>query len=480
MSTVPVGVHEKAAWWAEKHFAGLELGDKRRNARAIRTATLMAEHPGLSIPRMTSSEYEMKAVYNLFARAEVTPDAVQMTHRDYVRQQMSVAGSTCLLVQDLTTVSFTGREPIVGLGPVGDGLDGQQGYLIHTVLAVRWPRSCASLDGLARRPPVEVVGVADQQFFTRIARPSDEAKNHKKSRLRRPRESERWGFATERMRRVAQGCEWVRVCDAEADIHPFLMQCQEYGYGFVVRAAQNRALAGSQMGYVFDAAAQIESKGQFQLWLRGRASKPSRHVNLNVGSCEITIRAPWRPGGPGEALNCHLVRVWENDPPEGEEGLEWILLTNRSAQTFDEVVEIALMYSTRWIVEEFHKALKTGMGIERLQLETGKALMAAGAMMSLVALRLLNLKENTRRIPDEDAKHCGLTPLELQVLRTKLRRPITTVREVILAVAALGGHKNRKCDGMPGWQSLWHGMTALSHIVEGVMLAQTQLPRFSQ
>jgi hypothetical protein len=28
-------------------------------------------------------------------------------------------------------------------------------------------------------------------------------------------------------------------------------------------------------------------------------------------------------------------------------------------------------------------------------------------------------------------------------------------------VGRLGGHLNRKSDGLPGWQTLWHGMTKL-------------------
>ena len=33
-----------------------------------------------------------------------------------------------------------------------------------------------------------------------------------------------------------------------------------------------------------------------------------------------------------------------------------------------------------------------------------------------------------------------------------------TVREVALAIGRLGGHRKRTRDGLPGWQTLWHGM----------------------
>ena len=53
---------------------------------------------------------------------------------------------------------------------------------------------------------------------------------------------------------------------------------------------------------------------------------------------------------------------------------------------------------------------------------------------------------------------------------------MVTVREVALAVGHLGGHLNRKSDGLPGWQTLWRGMAKLGHLVAGVRLARRMDP----
>jgi hypothetical protein len=45
------------------------------------------------------------------------------------------------------------------------------------------------------------------------------------------------------------------------------------------------------------------------------------------------------------------------------------------------------------------------------------------------------------------------------------------VREVYLALVALGGHLGRKGDGPPGWQTLWRGRRRLRLLVEGVNMA---------
>ena len=123
-------------------------------------------------------------------------------------------------------------------------------------------------------------------------------------------------------------------------------------------------------------------------------------------------------------------------------------------------------------MEEFHKALKSGVGAERLQLETAEGLCAAVALMSVVALRLIDLREQVRRMPERPAEEAWLEPLELEVLRIRTGRQISTVREVALAIGRLGGHLNRKGDGLPGWATLWRGMQTLRVLVEGVRLAR--------
>jgi hypothetical protein len=39
-------------------------------------------------------------------------------------------------------------------------------------------------------------------------------------------------------------------------------------------------------------------------------------------------------------------------------------------------------------------------------------------------------------------------------------------------VARLGGHQNRKCDGFPGWITLWRGWMKLQLMVDGYRAAR--------
>ena len=268
------------------------------------------------------------------------------------------------------------------------------------------------------------------------------------------------------------------MCDRGADIYEFLYGCQQQNHRFVVRANQDRALldphTGQAAGRLFNIVKRQAALGSFELELRARPTKAARTAHLSVSAAAVQIRAPWRPGKPpgtNPPINCTAVRVWEVNPPDGVEGLEWVLLCDKPITNFAQALECALQYSTRWLIEEFHKALKSGLGAERLQLETAEGLFAAVAIMSVAGLRLISLREQVRFQADAPAEASGLTETELKVLRLKLNKPIQTVRDVALAIGRLGGHLNRKSDGMPGWQSLWRGMLRLQSLVEGFRLA---------
>ena len=460
--------------WAEENFGDLDLGHLQRNQRAITIAAGFAARPGKSIPQTFASWYEVQATYTFFANPAVTPDELQARHRELTLARLQQPG-TYLLLEDTTEPAWGGQTARPGLGRVGDKHSTKQGFQLHSCLAVCWPAT-PQPTAQGQRPPLEVLGLADQQSLVRVAAPPDETRQ---ARLLRARESEVWEAATSRLGTAPDNpaVRWVRVCDRGADIYEFLVNCQAEGHGYVVRAAQDRALldaAGAPAGHLFATARRQPSLGEFNLVLRARPGQAARTARLSLSATSLTVRAPWRPGhgrGTLPPITCTVVRVWEAAPPAGGAPLEWILLCDAPITTFAQAREVALQYATRWLVEEFHKALKTGLGIEKLQLETGAQLMAAVALLSVVALRLLHLREFVRLAPEEPASASGLSQLELDVLAQKTKRPLPTVRAVALALGRLGGHLNRKRDGLPGWQTLWRGYLTLQTLVEGVRLA---------
>jgi hypothetical protein len=453
------------------------MSDVRRSDRVVTIAEAMAASPGGTIPQMFATTYDVKAAYNLFNHREATPDTLQAGHRDLVRQQMQDPG-VYLLIEDTTDLCWSGKKPIAGLGPVGKGSEGLQGFHLHSVLSVRWPEQ-ATVSQESERPPVEVIGVCHQRYYVRQQRPRGSPPPSSQQRKKRARESQRWEQSSREIGPASEGVRYVRVADREADIYEYLLSCQQLGHGFVVRACTDRALhngaTGRREGRLFETARTAPRLGEFDLELRARPKQAARTAHLRVSAQRVELSSPWRPGySPGTlpSIKGTVVRVWEVEPPEGVEPLEWILLCEAMVETFEQALVCVLQYSTRWLIEEYHKALKTGLRAEDLQLERAERLFAAIAIMSVVALRLIDLRERVRFNADSPAQGSGLDELELAVLRTTSSRPITTVQDVALAIGRLGGHLNRRRDGMPGWQTLWRGMEKLSLLVEGVRLAR--------
>ena len=65
-----------------------------------------------------------------------------------------------------------------------------------------------------------------------------------------------------------------------------------------------------------------------------------------------------------------VIRVWEEQAPEGEEPLEWVLLTSVPTTTLEHAWERVDWYKHRWLVEDYHHCLKSGCRIEQRQLQT--------------------------------------------------------------------------------------------------------------
>jgi Transposase Tn5 dimerisation domain len=368
---------------------------------------------------------------------------------------------------------------VPGLGPIGVS-DRGQGFLLHSAWAVRAPQ-VPQPDATGRRGPVEVLGLVDQQYLIRQSRPADEPHDASQRRKLRDRESQRWPAASARIGPAPadEALRWVRVADREADIYEYLTSCQAQNHGFVVRLSQDRVRLDpaddTPAGLVLASIRVAEAAGGLTLELRSRPGEAARQARLLISVGPVRLRSPQRPGqaaGTNAPIDGWFVRAWEVDAPEGVEALEWVLYTDRPITTLEDALGVVLDYGTRSLIEEFHKGLKTGLKAEKLQLEIASRLFAAIAVMSIVALRLLDLRELGRRCPEAPASCAGLSTEELAVLSVAVERAVTTVSEVLLAIGRLGGHMNRRSDGMPGWITLWRGMEKLRLMVKGSRLAR--------
>jgi len=127
-----------------------------------------------------------------------------------------------------------------------------------------------------------------------------------------------------------------------------------------------------------------------------------------------------------------------------------------------------------WEIEEYHKSLKTGTGIEDSQLETAQRIQALLGILAVMAVRLLNRKLLATTRPNEVVDAAEVGEEVLAILEGTFGRPQDgwTNRNVFRCIARLGGFIGRKSDGEPGWITIWRGWQCLMPMVDGYNLVR--------
>jgi hypothetical protein len=154
---------------------------------------------------------------------------------------------------------------------------------------------------------------------------------------------------------------------------PFFRQCLATQTHFVVRAAQNRRVQAEEdtIDHLLDRVRAWPSQGERPFEVPASHGRQTRQTTLQISFGVATLLPPWNdPRGSTKPLPVWVVRVWELDAPEGEEALEWILLTSLETATCEHAWQRVDWYRCRWIVEEYHQCLKTGCRLEERSLRT--------------------------------------------------------------------------------------------------------------
>jgi hypothetical protein len=449
--------------WAREEFGSVELGDVRRGRRLREIASRMASRPGSSLPKLFPRWRDLKPVYGLFRRKECRLDRIESEHWSRVRQRCGEAGEY-LLVQDTTSLDYSGHGSVDGLGRIGD--DGGRGFMLHTTLALRVEVGQGA--GLGYR----VMGLAHQKIWRR-PEDSHHGRESRGERLARPRESQVWSDCVREIGLApGGGARWILVGDRGSDVYETMVGCREQGLGFLLRACQDRVVEGGD--HLYSVLRSAPSLGSFGLRLRGRGGKKSREARLEVSAVAVSLRPPWRPGrglGDGKWERVWAVRVWEESVGDGASELEWILLSSGPVRSFAQARRSAEFYQLRWTIEEYHKCLKTGLRVESHQLKHADRLEGLIAVAGVVAVRLLAIKTLARLEPQAPASGLPFPSLWLEVLRGWYaqfgRVDRWDAEMVIKALGRLGGHLGRRGDGLPGWQALWSGWLRLQDMVIG-------------
>lgn len=443
--------------WAEEQFGDCALGDIRRTRRLVQYAAEAAADPSGSTPKQTESWAECKAAYRLIHSDEVNFSAITAPHYQATKARTE---GTWLLISDTTETHFPGMRR-QGLGPTGDG--GGHGFLLHSSLMI-------SPDGS------EVAGLAAQVIRYRRKVKKKEGSGAKRLR-RKDRESVIWGQVIDQIGRPSEGVRFIHVCDRGGDQFELYCRMLLQRTSWIVRAAQLHRNIQTPRGESMKLSAYLEQlplAGTYELDLTANNDQMARTAKLEVRFGPVIMPRPkhasaWVKQSGIEAIAMWAVEAREVDPPKGVEPARSVLFTAEPVDGFESAWTVLGYYEQRPLVEEFHEALKTGCRLEARQYETAQRLEGITAVLSVLAVRLLQLKMLAREKKQRSAE--AVLPrkwvLMLQGLRKCVPATPWTVRQFYREMAKLGGFLGRKSDGEPGWITVWRGFEKLHLCLRG-------------
>jgi Transposase DNA-binding len=275
--------------WAAKEMNGANLGDERLNRRVIRVLERLGEKPSVSIPTACGGWAETQAAYRFFDNEKVSAEAVLAPHVEATlvrcRNQAVV-----LCVDDTTELDFTGKNDIVGLGPLS--YEAQRGLYLHLTLAVTAER--LALGVLAALPwardPADYGNSAQHSH-----RPIDE------------KESIRWlesYRAVSELDRANPNTQFVYAADREGDIYEIFAEAAKRpdSADFLIRSQHNRNLASGAK--LRSEVAKREALGDVEFDLMARPGRPARRVVATLRAARVRLKCPTTRSFPTSMSPC--------------------------------------------------------------------------------------------------------------------------------------------------------------------------------
>lgn len=470
-SELMVAIPADTSDWIKEELGTANLRDRRLTKRLLRVTQRMFDSPDKSLKAASRGWAEVMGAYRFFENEKVTEEAVQAPHREATLRRVQ-SQERVLVLQDTTEVDYSSQKELEGKGPLS--VEERQGFFAHSQFVVT-----------PERVPLGVWG-------TKIyARATAEEKVDRKQQPIEKKESYRWleGYRDAcRLQEMAPKTQVVSISDREGDIYEVFLEwqkrreCGDAAAEWVIRSNQDRRLEaveenqsdGVTAAKLREALEQSPVLGTIELDITEHTSykkvkgdrvkkvRQARRIVQEIRAIDVLLKAPARKDQKLETVKIGVVMAREQNPPAGQDRIEWVLLTSLPVAGFQAAQEIVSLYLARWDIEVFHRVLKTGCRIEKLQLKTAEQVKPAIALYMVVAWRILYVMRLGRTCPNlpcdvffEEAEWRAV----YHVVKRTPAVEIPTLGQMITMVGSLGGYIGRKGDGPPGAQSMWIGLT---------------------
>ena len=399
--------------------------------------------PSGTITRVFKQASEREAAYRFIENEEVDPaEIARAAVRACLRRSQ---GLPYLLVPlDGSSLSLADHEDEFGFGTVGARKFPTRGLEVVSAIGV-------TPDGVP-------LGYCGQQYWARSHRRAN--KSHKQRALEE-KETRYWMQAIaciESERRNVEGAArpWYLV-DRGGDFKELLAWAAGSDSWLTVRANADRKIAGEDE-HLWSLVEGAQRIGCYEFDVSGSHGRKARRARIEVRVKKVELALK----GLGAAQMWAVLAQETETTPEGEDAIEWLLLTNYPVADFAEAKMVVQSYGYRWRVEDFHRTWKTTCRVEDLQLRSVDAVRRWATTLAVVAMRVQRLTHLARNQPDAHAT-IELTDDEIKALvlnkqTSKTRGQPLTIALAVTWIAELGGYTGKSSGGPPGALTIARGL----------------------
>ena len=396
--------------------------------------------------------------------------------------------SHVLCLQDTTEIVFSHKGRLsLDDKDFGYGTSEKETYTIfgHPGLVV---------DSASRMP----VGYGHIKIWNRDRTENRQKKQRRSMVKLEEKESYRWVETAEKtVASLPSGMRVTMVGDRENDVYSVMCKMLACGCDFLIRSVHDRPVDCDVEGGSMGIKEYMQSQSvalTYNLELQGHKGRKARTAKMLLRFAKVTVHKNDKClDDVPESLTCYCVYAVEDAStvPEGEEPVEWRLLTSHVVETVDDAVQCVEWYKCRWYIEETFRVCKSeGFRIESVQLESGAAIKKLIVLTLWAALRCVTLKraydEQDEAVPASrmfDKQEENLLDLEMERLHQKSPKALdgrNPFREHSLPwaawiIARLGGWSGYlSAHGRPGYITMKRGLDRFNQHLEIIAFARAR------
>jgi hypothetical protein len=391
--------------WTESEFGNAIPQYEKLSDRLVVIANNKFQSPGSSYRKCVNGDINEQRNYENFIANKndsLNFSSILSGHFHNTRNRM-LGQNIVLALQDTCSLNYNSLNKTTGLGDISKnrGSAGTKGLALHSTFVV-------TPDGLP-------VGV----FNAECTAPKIGENNKNKNRPIEEKESYRWidqYLETIEFAKLAPNTQIITVMDREADMFELLEIAEKNREiaPILIRLKHNRLIANGDKLFnklenankSFETEITIPPQREKKATTKSEARPylPERKAILEFSFMNIKMPTPSNlKRDKNENINMTCIYAKEKNPPKGAEKIGWKLCTTLKIKTPEDALKCIGYYKQRWKIEDFHRVMKSGFGVEKHKLSTADRLRKAIAIDMVMAWRIMLLTSLARKCPDIDA-----------------------------------------------------------------------------